>query len=39
MDTSVQCLPERILVNYQFQILNFRRIINHLEWMEFNQDY
>ena len=25
MDTSVQCLPERILVNYQFQMLNFRR--------------
>ena len=25
MDTSVQCLPERILVHYQFQILNFRR--------------
>ena len=26
MDTSVQCLPERILVHYQFQMLNFRRL-------------
>ena len=26
MDTSVQCLPERILVNYQFQMLNFRTL-------------
>ena len=22
MDTSVQCLPQRILVHYQFQIVN-----------------
>ena len=26
MDTSVQCLPERILVHYQFQMLIFRRL-------------
>ena len=26
MDTSVQCLPEGILFNYQFQTLNFRRL-------------
>ena len=26
MATSVQCLPERILVHYQFQMLNFRRL-------------
>ena len=26
MVTSVQCLPERILVHYQFQMLNFRRL-------------
>ena len=26
MDTSVQFLPQRILVQYQFQILNFRRL-------------
>ena len=25
MFTSVQCLPERILVHYQFQIQNFRK--------------
>ena len=26
MVTSVQCLPERLLVHYQFQMLNFRRL-------------
>ena len=26
MVTSVQCLPDRILVHYQFHILNFRRL-------------
>ena len=26
MVTSVQCLLERILVNYQFQMLNFKRL-------------
>ena len=26
MVTSLQCLPERILVHYQFQMLNFRRL-------------
>ena len=26
MDTSVQYLQERILVHYQFQKLNFRRL-------------
>ena len=26
MNASVQCLPERILVHYQFQMLNFRRL-------------
>ena len=26
MDTSVQCLPERILVHYQFQMLDFKRL-------------
>ena len=25
-DTLVQCLPERILVHYQFQMLKFRRL-------------
>ena len=25
MITSVQCLSKRLLVNYQFQMLNFRR--------------
>ena len=26
MDTLVQCLPEKILVHYQFQMLNFSRL-------------
>ena len=26
MVTSVQCLPERILVHYHFQMLNFSRL-------------
>ena len=26
MDTSVQYLPETILVHYQFQVLNFMRL-------------
>ena len=26
MVTSVLCLPERILVHYQFQMLNFRKL-------------
>ena len=26
MITSVQCLSQRILVHYQFQMLNFRRL-------------
>ena len=26
MDTTVQCLPERILVHYQLQMQNFRRL-------------
>ena len=26
MDTSVQCFPERILVNFQFKMLNFMRL-------------
>ena len=26
LNGSVQCLPERILVHYQFQMLNFRRL-------------
>ena len=37
MVTSVQCLPERIFVHYQFQMLNFRRLNWTIYGLEFFQ--
>ena len=31
MNTSVQCLPERILINHQFQMLNIWKLKDYLE--------